>query len=105
MKVRRLLCSTLAMLVAIAMPLEAFAWGKGHRLIRLWAVARQPQWQRQLVGQQSLDRLCNDYTSLQDKHAGGKSPELDPTASCREGGPGRSLSRRQCVSGQIPSSD
>jgi hypothetical protein len=68
----------LAMLVAIAMPIEALAWGKGHRLIRLWAVARLPQWQRQLVGEQSLDRLCNDYTSLQDKHAGGKSPELDP---------------------------
>ena len=78
MKVHRVLCSMLVMLVAVSVPLEARAWGKGHRLIRLWAVARLPQWQRQLVGQQSLDRLCNDYTSLQDKHAGGKSPELDP---------------------------
>ena len=57
---------------------DLFAWGKGHRLIRLWAVARLPQWQRDLVGKQSLDRLCQDYTSLQDKHAGGKAPELDP---------------------------
>ncbi len=57
---------------------EAFAWGRGHRLIRLWAVARLPQWQRDLLGAQALDRLCKDYTSLQDKHAGGNAPELDP---------------------------
>ena len=57
---------------------DAFAWGKGHRLIRLWAVARLPHWQRTLVGNKALDRLSKDYTSLQDKHAGGKAPELDP---------------------------
>ena len=64
MKAHRLLCSMLAMLMVVGMPLEALAWGKGHRLIRLWAVARIPQWQRQLIGQQSLDRLCKEYTSL-----------------------------------------
>lgn len=57
---------------------DLWAWGKGHRLIRLWAVARLPEWQRRLIGQSALDRLCSDYTSLQDQHAGGKSPELDP---------------------------
>ena len=56
---------------------EALAWGKGHRLIRLWAVARLPEWQRELIGREHLDRLCREYTSLQDKHAGGRAPELD----------------------------
>lgn len=74
----RLLCRVLVLLVVVSWPLEAYAWGKGHRLIRLWAVARLPQWQRHLVGQQSLDRLCKEYTSLQDRHAGGNAPELDP---------------------------
>ena len=56
---------------------QAIAWGRGHRLIRLWAVAHLPQWQRDLIGQQALGRLCKEYTSLQDKHAGGRAPELD----------------------------
>lgn len=59
------------------MPQRAVAWGKGHRLIRLWAVARLPEWQREWVGEPHLERLCRDYTSLQDKHAGGNAPELD----------------------------
>lgn len=78
MNAHYLLSGALMLLIALSCPLKAFAWGKGHRLIRLWAVARLPQWQRELVGQQSLDRLCKQYTSLQDKHAGGKAPELDP---------------------------
>ncbi|MEO1999156.1 MAG: NPCBM/NEW2 domain-containing protein [Planctomycetaceae bacterium] len=78
MQAHRLLCGMLVVLVAVSWPLDALGWGKGHRLIRLWAVARLPQWQRELVGQRSLDRLCKDYTSLQDKHAGGNAPELDP---------------------------
>ena len=81
MKTHRLFLALLAMSVVVAAPRQAHAWGKGHRLIRLWAVARLPQWQRELVGQPALARLCRDYTSLQDKHAGGKSPELD--AYCR----------------------
>ena len=47
-------------------------------MIRLWAVAHLPQWQLDLVGKDALERLCSDYTSLQDKHAGGNAPELDP---------------------------
>ena len=58
MKTRRLLCGLLVILTSVSCPLELCAWSKGHRLIRLWAVSRLPQWQRQLVGQQSLDRLC-----------------------------------------------
>lgn len=78
MQAHRLLCGLLVMLVAVSWPLDALGWGKGHRLIRLWAVARLPRWQRDLVGQQSLDRLCTAYTSLQDTHAGGNAPQLDP---------------------------
>lgn len=59
-------------------PGRAEAWGKGHRLIRLWAVSRLHDWQREWIGQEHLDRLCREYTSLQDQHAGGQAPELDP---------------------------
>lgn len=59
-------------------PGDALAWGRGHGLIRLWAAMRLPAWQRELIGAGNLERLCTDYTSLQDKHAGGKAPELDP---------------------------
>jgi hypothetical protein len=78
MKVRHLICGLLIILTSMSCPLETFGWSKGHRLIRLWAVSRLPHWQRQLIGQQSLDRLCQEYTSLQDKHAGGNAPQLDP---------------------------
>ena len=75
---QRSLCWFLILLVfGLLIPGDAFAWGRGHRLIRLWAVLRLPAWQRQLIGAEHLDRLCSDYTSLQDKHAGGKAPELD----------------------------
>ncbi|MBI1313562.1 hypothetical protein GC176_19905 [bacterium] len=71
------LCLTL-LIVGLLIPGDAFAWGRGHRLIRLWAVLHLPEWQRERIGAESLDRLCSDYTSLQDKHASGKAPELDP---------------------------
>ncbi len=67
----------LAMVVLLAAPLEVHGWGRGHRLIRLWAVRRIPQWQQTLIGSEPLARLCSDYTSLQDRHAGGNAPELD----------------------------
>lgn len=71
--------SALLTMVILLVPAQpVWAWGKGHRLIRLWAVARLPEWQREWVGQEHLDRLCRDYTSLQDRHAGGNAPELDP---------------------------
>ena len=76
---QRLTCCLLSLIiVATVLPADAFAWGRGHRLIRLWAVAHLPAWQRERLGAESLQRLCSDYTSLQDKHAGGKAPELDP---------------------------
>ena len=75
---RHLFCVLLVVLTLTASPQHAFSWSKGHRLIRLWAVARLPKWQRDLLGSRALSRLCKEYTSLQDRHAGGKAPELDP---------------------------
>ena len=77
-KTHRLFCGLLAVVILAASPGNAFSWSKGHRLIRLWAVARLPKWQRDLLGTQALARLCKEYTSLQDRHAGGNAPELDP---------------------------
>jgi len=78
MQRRHLFCVLLVVLTLTASPQHAFSWSKGHRLIRLWAVARLPKWQRDLLGSRALSRLCKEYTSLQDRHAGGKAPELDP---------------------------
>ncbi|EDL59522.1 NPCBM/NEW2 domain-containing protein [Gimesia maris] len=77
MRVRRLVVGLLLLILCISNAHPLWAWGKGHRLIRLWAVARLPEWQTELIGQDNLTRLCRDYTSLQDKHAGGKAPQLD----------------------------
>lgn len=64
--------------LAILQPDTGFGWGQGHRLIREWATPRLPEWQRELIGEENLRRLCVDYKSLQDTHAGGKAPYLDP---------------------------
>ncbi len=56
---------------------KTWAWGRGHKLIRSWAVARLPAWQIKLLRPEDWQRLQSDYTSLQDTHAGGKSPHLD----------------------------
>ena len=78
MRRRYLSIILIALVAALGVPQPVHAWGRGHRLIRLWAVARLPAWQRDLLGKKHLERLCRDYTSLQDRHAGGKAPELDP---------------------------
>ncbi len=56
---------------------KSWGWGRGHKLIRAWAVARLPAWQKALLRPEDWQRLQSDYTSLQDSHAGGKSPHLD----------------------------
>ncbi len=78
MRMRCLVFGLILLTVCVSPSHSLWAWGKGHRLIRLWAVARLPEWQTELIGQENLTRLCRDYTSLQDKHAGGKTPQLDP---------------------------
>jgi hypothetical protein len=64
--------------IVILQPCRSLGWGQGHRLIREWAEVRLPDWQRELIGAENLRRLCVDYKSLQDTHAGGKAPHLDP---------------------------
>lgn len=78
MRVRRLVSGLILFALCVSASDSLWAWGKGHRLIRLWAVARLPEWQIELIGKENFNRLCRDYTSLQDKHAGGKMPQLDP---------------------------
>ncbi|WP_417380072.1 NPCBM/NEW2 domain-containing protein [Gimesia sp.] len=56
---------------------KSWGWGRGHKLIRAWAVARLPAWQKELLAPEVWQHLQSDYTSLQDAHAGGKSPHLD----------------------------
>ena len=51
---------------------ESLGWGKGHKLIRRWAVSRLPAWQHALLSDEEWKRFVNDYSSLQDQHAGGK---------------------------------
>ena len=78
-QVSSLLTISWALFFAFALlPDEAFAWGKGHTLIRTWAVDHLPEWQREFIGEEFLKKLCIDYKSLQDQHAGGKNPHLDP---------------------------
>lgn len=58
---------------------HAYGWGKkGHGAIRAWAMERIPEWQRQRLGEEAIATLVADYTSLQDEHAGGRAPHLDP---------------------------
>ncbi len=70
-------CLTIFVFI-VSLEATCFGWGQGHRKIREWAVARLPEWQRAWIGEEHLKRLCVDYKSLQDMHAGGKSPHLDP---------------------------
>lgn len=56
---------------------ESLGWGRGHKLIRTWAVARLPAWQKELLSPEDWQHLQSDYTSLQDAYAGGKSPHLE----------------------------
>jgi hypothetical protein len=69
--------TALILTATLAATRDAWAWGRGHRLIRSWAVARLPDWQIQLLDDVHWKRLLTDYLSLQDRHAGGNSPELD----------------------------
>jgi len=73
----------LAVLVLAALALgsvpEAAGWGSGgHGKIRTWAVERLAEWQQERIGEEALANLTTAYTSLQDQHAGGRAPHLDP---------------------------
>ena len=68
---------TAMLLVTLLGASRVFAWGRGHALIRPWAVSRLPQWQKELVGEPALTMLCSEFMSLQDQHASGRRPDLD----------------------------
>lgn len=63
------------LLPALADP--AHAWGRGHGVIRPWAVARLPAWQQELL-KPVRARLERDYLALQDAYANGGRPDLQP---------------------------
>lgn len=66
----------LTLLSILMLPLTALGWGRGHKLIRTWAVEKLPDWQQQRIGTQHLKALCTQYTSLQDHFASGKRRDL-----------------------------
>jgi hypothetical protein len=73
----RPLIAALTAILVLSVITPTWGWGRGHRLIRTWAVARLPEWQQEWIGREHLRRLATDYTSLQDAHAGGNAPEYD----------------------------
>lgn len=86
----------LALVVLVFLPTSpAWAWGRGHKLIRAWAVARLPAEQKKWLGDSHLQRLCTVYSSIQDEFAGGgpsRGSLLEPhhpraSSQSRSGGP------------------
>ncbi len=53
------------------------AWGRGHSIIRSWAVAQLPDWQQRSLAPVA-EKLTRDCLSLQDTYAGSKDPALAP---------------------------
>ncbi len=74
--------------IALAVSMAAHGWGQGHEVIREHAVQCLPQEQQDMLGD-AADALCRDYLALQDDHAGGRRPDLDPY--CKPGGASVSL--------------
>jgi hypothetical protein len=75
----RWLCATVgAVILGLLIPAPCQAWGGAHRYIRKWAVERLPDEEAAFVGSAALASLHEKYTSLQDTHAGGNAPHLDP---------------------------
>ncbi len=67
-----------AIILGLLVPAQCQAWGGAHRYIRKWAVERLPDEEAAFVGPSALANLHEKYTSLQDTHAGGNAPHLDP---------------------------
>lgn len=66
-----------AMSAMLAVSMAANGWGTGHSVIRQTAINWLPEWQQEMLGDAATS-LATKYTSLQDAHAGGKRPDLDP---------------------------
>lgn len=69
---------TLVPLILLASASPGLAWSNGHDWIRQWAVQRLPSWQADYFGDAALHAIQHDYTHLQDHHASGRRPDLDP---------------------------
>ena len=65
-----------AVSLALTLSMATCGWGGAHGVMRRLAVQSLPDWQQELLGEAGA-RLCTEYTSLQDQHAGGRRPDLD----------------------------
>ncbi len=66
-----------AVSLALTVSMATCGWGGAHGVMRQLALQSLPDWQQELLGEAGT-RLCGDYLSLQDQHAGGQRPDLDP---------------------------
>jgi len=71
---RRAIIVIVAVLMLTALAQDAYGWGRGHKLIRKWAVEKLPQWQLEFVGLTHVENLYKKYTSIQDAYAGSRTP-------------------------------
>ena len=66
-----------AVSLALTVSMATCGWGGAHGVMRQLALQSLPDWQQELLGEAGT-RLRSDYLSLQDQHAGGQRPDLDP---------------------------
>jgi hypothetical protein len=85
---KHFISSTLLFLFLLQ-PTVSFGWGRGHDLIRTWAIEHLPAWQKKKLTESHWKHLGKDYNKLQDQHAGGRAPHLDKY--CLPPGPRLSL--------------
>ncbi|MDG2390042.1 MAG: NPCBM/NEW2 domain-containing protein [Planctomycetaceae bacterium] len=85
---KHLLTSAILCLLLLQ-PTVSFGWGRGHDLIRAWAIEHLPAWQQEKLDDKYWKALGKNYNKLQDQHAGGKAPHLDKY--CLPPGPQLSL--------------
>jgi len=71
-------CFIFLVVIPLLVPCSvSLGWGRGHDLIRAWALDRLPAWQKERLDDIYWKRLGKAYNKLQDQHAGGRAPELD----------------------------
>lgn len=69
-----------AVLLSLTTTSLSVGWGRGHGVVRPWAIAQLPAWQQDLLAP-VVGGLTHDYLALQDAFAGGQHPELEPYCS------------------------
>lgn len=96
---RPLFCLSIVFFL-LSCPSNSYAWGRGHDLIRAWALAHLPAWQKEKLTEKYWAGLGKTYNKLQDQHAGGKAPHLDKY--CIPPGPRLSLHDVNSAAVSIP---